>query len=109
MATAAPEPESEEVEEPRIVEPELPPASAIERTAAEEDSPALSAMARLAAHPASTAASLQLRLAWAASVVVLVLAIAAAFAWRSEIVDAWPPSGRAYALFGLQSAAEAPR
>jgi predicted Zn finger-like uncharacterized protein len=60
-----------------------------------------SAMARLAAHPALPRASTALRLAWAGSIVLLLLLLAVAYAWRSQIVAAWPPSGRAYAAFGL--------
>jgi hypothetical protein len=48
-----------------------------------------------------------LRLAWAASILVLLLAAAAAYQWRGEIVAGWPPSARAYALFGLEPRAEA--
>jgi hypothetical protein len=62
-------------------------------------------MERLAAHPAWPQPSNRLRLAWTASVVVLILSVGAAFAWRSRIVEAWPPSARAYALFGLQPGA----
>lgn len=65
-----------------------------------------SAMDRLAANPARTPSRLPLRLAWAASVLVLVLAIWAAFAWRADIATAWPPSGRVYALFGFQAGAK---
>jgi hypothetical protein len=60
-----------------------------------------SAMARLAAHPAIPRSSTALRLAWAGSIVLLLLLCAVAFAWRSQIVAAWPPSARAYAAFGL--------
>ena len=62
----------------------------------------LSAMDRLAAHPATARSPPGLRLAWAGSLIVLVLAVGAVFTWRTEIVAAWPPSARAYALFGLQ-------
>jgi predicted Zn finger-like uncharacterized protein len=65
-----------------------------------------SAMDRLAANPARPASRLPLGLAWAASVLVLVLAVWAAFAWRADIAAAWPPSGRVYALFGLQADAK---
>jgi hypothetical protein len=68
----------------------------------------LTAMDRLAAHPATTHASLQLRLAWVASLVLLVLAAGAAYGWRGEIVAVWPPSARAYALFGLQPESQTP-
>ena len=66
----------------------------------------LSAMDRLAAHPAAPHSPPGLRLAWAGSLIVLVLAVGAAFEWRSEIVAAWPPSARAYAVFGLEPAPE---
>jgi predicted Zn finger-like uncharacterized protein len=65
-----------------------------------------SAMDRLSANPARTPSRLPLRLAWAASVLVLVVVVWAAFAWRADIAAAWPPSGRVYALFGLQADAK---
>ena len=37
---------------------------------------------------------------------LLVLAAGAAYAWRGQIVAEWPPSARAYALFGLQPQTE---
>jgi predicted Zn finger-like uncharacterized protein len=71
--------------------------------------PRLSAMDRLAAHPAFPRPSIRLRMAWAGSFVLLALMIGAAYVWRSEIVAAWPPSARAYAVFGLHPQAEPPR
>ena len=68
-----------------------------------------SAMERLAAQAAWPQPSTRLRLAWAASLVLLVLAAGAAYAWRGQIVAEWPPSARAYALFGLQPQTETPR
>ena len=68
-----------------------------------------SAMERLAAHATWPRPSTQLRLAWAASLVLLVLAAGAAYAWRGQIVAEWPPSARAYALFGLQTQTETSR
>ena len=67
-----------------------------------------SAMDRLAAHarPAMPPPAARLRLAWAGSFALLVLAAAGAFTWRSQIVDAWPPSARAYAFFGLEPRTE---
>ena len=50
-----------------------------------------------------------LRLAWAASLVLLVLAFGAAFAWRYGIVSAWPPSAHAYAALGMHPQAPVPR
>jgi predicted Zn finger-like uncharacterized protein len=63
--------------------------------------PRQSAMERLAAHPAKPKPMLGLRLAWAASLVALAVAAWAAYAWRSPIMAAWPPSTRAYSVFGL--------
>jgi hypothetical protein len=65
-------------------------------------------MDRLAAHarPALPPPAIRLQLAWAGSVALLILAGAGAFAWRSQIVDAWPPSARAYAFFGLEPPTE---
>jgi predicted Zn finger-like uncharacterized protein len=74
-------------------EPEVPePPSEVRR----------SAMDRLAAHPAMPRRPTALRLAWAGSIILLILLAAVAFAWRSQIVAAWPPSARAYAAFGLR-------
>ncbi len=39
--------------------------------------------------------------AWAASILVLALLVWAAFAWRTDIMQAWPPSTRVYAALGL--------
>jgi hypothetical protein len=39
--------------------------------------------------------------AWAASLVILVALGFAAVHFRTEIMQAWPPSARAYALLGL--------
>lgn len=41
--------------------------------------------------------------AWAASLLVLALLVWAAFAWRGDIMQAWPPSTRVYAALGLAS------
>jgi predicted Zn finger-like uncharacterized protein len=40
--------------------------------------------------------------AWAASLLVLAAAGAAAVAWRTEVMAAWPPSERVYAAIGLR-------
>jgi hypothetical protein len=68
-------------------------------------------MDRLVANAAWPKAPVRLRLAWAGSVALLLLAAGAAYAWRGDIVTAWPPSTRAYAAFGLHPAptAEMPR
>jgi predicted Zn finger-like uncharacterized protein len=65
-----------------------------------------SAMARLAAHPATPRPSVALRLAWGGSIVVLILLIAMAFAWRSEVIALWPASARAYSALGLHPLSE---
>ena len=41
------------------------------------------------------------RAAWAASVVLLLALAWGAYAWRGEIMHAWPPSERLYAALGL--------
>lgn len=64
-------------------------------------------MDRLAAQPARRRTSARLRLAWAASILLLLAAVAAAYVWRAEIIASWPPSARAYALFGVEPRAEA--
>jgi hypothetical protein len=104
VTTAAPALEPEPEPEPAPLLPPEPAESVISRAV-----PApLTAMDRLAAHPASTHTSLQLRAAWVASLVLLVLAAGAAYGWRSQIVAVWPPSARAYALFGLQPETQIP-
>lgn len=61
-----------------------------------------SAMDWLAAHPAILRSRLPLRAAWAASSIILMSAAWGAYAWRAQIVEAWPPSARAYAALGLE-------
>jgi len=58
-------------------------------------------MDRLAAHPVGPPSRSRLRLAWAASLVVLILLFVGGYAWRDQIVAAWPPSARMYAAFGM--------
>jgi predicted Zn finger-like uncharacterized protein len=89
-----------------VAEPEPPAPPSPTLLAAGEPPPAWSAaresaMDRLAANPAVAPSKLLLRTAWAASIVLLLLGIAGAYAWRQEIMAAWPPSERAYALFGM--------
>jgi hypothetical protein len=64
-----------------------------------------SAMDRLALESARPSSSPRLHLAWLASLAVLAFLCGAAYAWRAEIITAWPPSARMYALFGVQSPA----
>jgi predicted Zn finger-like uncharacterized protein len=61
-----------------------------------------SAMDRLALHSVRPSSRLRLRLAWLASLTVLVGLAWATYAWRAEIVMAWPPSARMYSVFGVQ-------
>jgi predicted Zn finger-like uncharacterized protein len=63
----------------------------------------LSAMERLAAHPAWPVSRVRLRLAWAASLALIVFLGWAAYAWRAQIVEAWPPSARMYAALGMKT------
>ena len=56
---------------------------------------------RLASPVTPSPGRVGLRLAWAASGLVLAMALAAAFVWRAEVVRAWPPSLRVYAALGL--------
>ncbi|HST73964.1 MAG TPA: zinc-ribbon domain-containing protein [Acetobacteraceae bacterium] len=67
------------------------------------DEPALTASAEqsLVAEPAPRREGTLLRLAWAASVLILVLLVWAAYGWRTEIMHAWPASERLYAALGL--------
>jgi predicted Zn finger-like uncharacterized protein len=62
-----------------------------------------SAMDRLALHSVRPASRLPLHLAWLASLAVLAFLGWAAYAWRADIVTAWPPSARMYAPFGVQA------
>jgi predicted Zn finger-like uncharacterized protein len=106
---------------PRAAAPPPPPsepaAAVVGRIAAEQtaepqttaEPPRLSAMDKLAAHPAWTQSRLQLRLAWAASLLLIVLAAWSAYSWRSQIINAWPPSARMYAAFGMHIGPSSPR
>lgn len=91
-------PAEPEAPQPEAPEPEPPQPAATVKP---------SAMARLAAQAETPRPSTALRLAWVGSIVLLILLAAVAFAWRSQIVAAWPPSARAYAAFGLHPHADA--
>lgn len=55
---------------------------------------------RLASAPASPADRIAMT-GWVMTLLVLVLAAYAGFAWRADIMAAWPPSERLYTLLGL--------
>lgn len=93
------EPEPPLPEEPTPVMPAVPEPPSTGLSA----SPRRSAMDRLAARVEPPRPSIRLRLAWGGSILLLILLIGAAFLWRSQFVAAWPPSARAYAVFGLHS------
>ena len=96
---AAVEVVSDPLPEPPM-EPEAPPVFAVPVGP--------TAMDRLSATSAPARGKLALRLAWAASVLVLLSAIAGLFAARAAIVAAWPPSMRLYSAFGVAPNAESP-
>ena len=65
--------------------------------------PAVTAMDRLAREPARRhSRSAAPRAAWVASFLVLAAIGWSAYAWRGEIVRAWPPSERVYVALGLR-------
>jgi predicted Zn finger-like uncharacterized protein len=71
--------------------------------------PQPSAMERLSATPARITGGLTLRLAWAASVILLLMAAAGLFEWREAVMEIWPPSTRIYAAVGLAPTQDSPR
>lgn len=106
---AEPEPAPPPMGDPQPPVPGEPAVTAALRVPAADNSPAteappprLSAMDRLALHAAWPPSRLQLRMAWAASLALLAFLGWAAYAWRAQIVEAWPPSARMYAAFGMQ-------
>jgi predicted Zn finger-like uncharacterized protein len=74
------------------------------------ESPRFTAMDRLALHRASTGrSSVPLRIAWTATVLALLLLVAAAYVWRVELMHVWPASQRVYQALGfMQNAAGKP-
>jgi predicted Zn finger-like uncharacterized protein len=61
------------------------------------------AIDRLMAAPQPPAGpSLALRFAWVASFVVIVALLGAGYAWREDLMVAWPPSVRLFAALGLR-------
>ena len=61
----------------------------------------VTAMDRLAAQTTARRGGAALRGAWAASLLLLVGGLVAAFVWRAELMLLWPPSTRLYAILGL--------
>jgi predicted Zn finger-like uncharacterized protein len=113
---AAPEPPPAGEPAPRAselppAEEPAPPRAPPEPPPTEEPAPEVrqSAMDRLSAHPSRPSSGTGLRIAWAVSLVVLLALAGAAFAWHAQVVAAWPPSARAYALFGMRSASQGSR
>jgi hypothetical protein len=64
----------------------------------------LTARERLVEHRANRTRAILLRAAWAASIAAIVLLVIGGYAWRAEVMSAWPPSTRLYAMFGLATA-----
>ena len=63
--------------------------------------PVVTAMDRLAAQTTARRGGAALRMTWAASLLLLVGGLVAAFVWRGEVMLMWPPSTRLYAMLGL--------
>jgi predicted Zn finger-like uncharacterized protein len=59
------------------------------------------AVAEASPEPRATAGRRAAGLGWAASLLLLVGAAAAAWFWRIELVAAWPPAARAFMALGL--------
>jgi predicted Zn finger-like uncharacterized protein len=59
------------------------------------------AIDRLMAPQMQLGASLALRIAWLSSIVLVLVALGAAYVWRAEVMAAWPPSARVYVALGL--------
>ena len=53
--------------------------------------------------PAPATRRLPLLLAWAGSLLIVVMAVAAAIVFRAPISHAWPPSQRVYGALGLRT------
>jgi predicted Zn finger-like uncharacterized protein len=70
---------------------------------AEAPAPRSSATDRLALRSARPPSRLRVRLAWLLSLALLGFLGWAAYAWRAEVVEAWPPSARVYDAFGMRA------
>jgi predicted Zn finger-like uncharacterized protein len=103
-----PEPPAPAFETSLVAPPPQPPADRPPAAAEAAPRPA-SAMDRLVQPPTRSSSLVRLRLAWLASAVLLVTLAWGAYAWRAQIVTAWPPSARLYAAFGMQPAPGPPR
>jgi predicted Zn finger-like uncharacterized protein len=104
---AAPEPEPPP---PSFPPPEAPLIEAEPVPAAEPELPRFTAMDRLALSRATRRRhGVMLALAWAASVLAVLLLLAAGFVWRADIAAAWPPSARLYSALGVLPAQPATR
>lgn len=66
-----------------------------------DGAPAISAMQRLVQSAPPPRRSFGPLIGWVLSLLVLAFALWAVFNWRTEIMQAWPPSTRAYAALGL--------
>lgn len=97
--------EPEIPEEPPAAEPEPPEAPAGPPPPLREPAappPTLTAMERLASQPAALPPRPRgLRVAWAASIIAVGLICWGLIMWRTELVQAWPPSARLYDMLGL--------
>ncbi|NKE43665.1 hypothetical protein HB662_02680 [Roseomonas frigidaquae] len=108
---ALPEPPATESEPPpRSIPPAAPPApgkvmgaptaSPTESARTPPPPPGAAAQDRLADAPSSPPDRFALA-GWLVTLLVLALAAYAGYAFRAEIMTAWPPSQRLYALLGL--------
>ncbi|MBU8541100.1 zinc-ribbon domain-containing protein [Falsiroseomonas tokyonensis] len=106
FTAALPEAVAEPAAEPPAAAAETPAEPAPAETPAAEPAPppppepARLAQDRLSDAPASPPDRFALA-GWLVTLLVLVLAAYAGFAWRAEVMEAWPPSQRLYALLGL--------
>lgn len=81
------------------------PAPPPRREQAPPASPRLTAMDRLASQPVTMPRTNSwVPVAWAASLLVLLLAGWGAVVWRADVIRVWPPSARVYGAVGLAPA-----
>jgi predicted Zn finger-like uncharacterized protein len=84
-----------------FIEPEVAPSIAHGRREEQIEREPLSAMERLARPVEPPPRSPWLGVAWVGSLIVLAALAWGAVAWRADVMHAWPPSTRAYAMIGL--------